>query len=170
MAQFVIHNRSVAYCNLCDLGRGYLTHRVTWLIEHMITWFFLKALSLPLPGQWLPILANFDLNWVGHNHPVTWLIYHVITLYSQKGASSVPQRQWPSNLVGLWVRVKGPHLLFQVTCRSSDCMLFEKRPVSANASPQNSGGDIKHRKTDKLNVFFVIQKILRFDSYRYTPL
>ena len=87
-----------------------------------------------------------------------------------KGTSPVSQRQWPSNLVGLWVRVKGPHLLFQVTCRSSDHVLFEKRHVSTNARPQNSAGDIKHRKTHKSKAFFVIQKILTFDSNWYIPL
>ena len=130
--------------------------------------FFEKALFLPLLGQWLPILASCDLSWLDHNHWVKWPIYHVITLYSQKGASPVSQRQWPSNLVGLWVRVKEPHLLFQVTCRSSDRVLFEKRHLSTNPGLQNSTGDIKHRKTYKSKAFFVIQKIVTFDSYRYT--
>ena len=31
-------------------------------------------------------------------------------------------------------------------------------------------GDIKHRKTHKSKAFFVIQKILTFDSHQYTPL
>ena len=106
-----------------------------------------KALSPPSLEQWPLILANCDLNWVGHNHPVTWLIYHVITLYLQNRTSPVSQRQWPSSLVGLWVRVKESYLLFQVTCRSSDRVLFEKRHVSTNGREQNSAGDIKHRKT-----------------------
>ena len=131
--------------------------------------FFKKALSLPSLGQWLPILASYDLRWVDHNHRVTKPIYHVITLYSQKEATPVLQRQWLFNLVGLWVRVKEPHLLFQVTCRSSDRVLFEKRHLSTNPGLQNSTGDIKHRKTYKSKAFFVIQKILTFDSYRYTP-
>ena len=59
-----------------------------------------------------------------------------ITLYSQKCAFPVSQGQLPLNLVGLWVRVKRPHLLFQVTCRSSDHAIFEKSHVSANARPQ----------------------------------
>ena len=86
----------------------------------------------------------------------------MITLYSQKVASSVSQRQWPLNLVGLYVRVKGPHLLFQVTCRSSDHVFFEKRNVSTNGRPQKLAGDIKHRNTHKSKAFFVTQKILTF--------
>ena len=39
---------------------------------------------------------------------VTWLIYHLIALYLQRGGSPVWQRQWPLNLVRLWVRVKEP--------------------------------------------------------------
>ena len=140
-----------------------------WPIHHVVTKFFLKGLSLPLLGQWLPILTSCDLSWLDQNHRIKWPIYHVITLYSQKGASSVSQRQWPSNLLGLWVRVKEPHLLFQVNCRSNDRMLFETRHVSTNTGLQNSVGDIKHRKTYKSKAFFVIQKILTFDSYRYTP-
>ena len=85
-----------------------------------------------------------------------------------KEASPVSQRQSLFNLVGLWVRVKEPHLLFQVTCRSSDRVLFEKRHLSTNPGLQNSTGDIKHRKTYKSKAFFVIQKIVTFDSYRYT--
>ena len=92
-----------------------------------------KALSPPSLGQWKPILARRDLSWIEHKHRVTWLIYYVLTLYSQKSTSPVSQRQWPLNSVGLWVRVKGPHLLFQVTGRSSDHLPFEKRHVSPNA-------------------------------------
>ena len=65
--------------------------------------------------------------------------------------------------------MKGPHLLFQVTCRSIDHVSFEKRHVFTNARPQNSAGVTKHRKTHKSKAFFVIQNILAFDSYRYTP-
>ena len=129
-----------------------------------------KALSPPSLGEWPPILARCDLSRVYHNHRVTWLIYAVITLYLQKGASPISQRQWPLNLVGLWVRVKGPHLLFQVTFRSNDHVLFEKRNVSTNARSQNSAGDIKHRKPHKSKAFLVIEKILTFDSNRHTPL
>ena len=38
---------------------------------------------------------------------------------------------------GLWVRLKGLHLLFLVTCWSSDYVHFEKRHVSTNARPQS---------------------------------
>ena len=51
-------------------------------------------------------------------------------------------------------------MLFQVTCRSSEHVLFEKRQVSTNARPQNSAGDIKHKKIHKSKAFFVIQKIV----------
>ena len=127
----------------------------------MITWsrdFFKKSLSLRLLGQWLPILASCDLSWLDHNHWVKWPIYHVITLYSQKGASPVSQRQWPSNIVVLGVRVKEPHQLFHVNYRLSDRELFEKRHISTNAGLQNSAKDIKHRKTYKSKAFFCYSK------------
>ena len=142
-------------------------HVTHWSHDHVI---LKKALSPPSPGQWPSFLARCDLIWVDHNHRVTWLTYHVITLYSQKGVSPVSQRQWSSNLLGLWVRVKGPQLLLQVTYRSRDYVIFEKHRVSTNARPQNSAGDIKHRKTHKPKAFFVIQKVLTFDSHQYTPL
>ena len=66
--------------------------------------------------------------------------------------------------------MKGPHLLFQVTCQSSDHVLFEKCHVSTNTRPQNSAGDIKHRKTHKPKKIFVIEKILTFDSHQYFSL
>ena len=148
----------------------YLTHRVTWPIDYVITWFFKKALSPPSLGQWPSILATCYLSWVDRNNRVTWLIYHVITLYSLKGSSLVSQRQWLSNFVGLWVRLKEPHLLFQVNCRSSDCALLEKvmYPLTQGYRTQLEISNIKKLINQKL--FFVIQKILSFDSYRYTPL
>ena len=94
----------------------------------------------------------------------------MIKLYSQKGASPVWQRQWKSNLVGSWVKVKGPHLLVQVSSWSSDHSLFKKLHVSTNAKPQNSAGDSKHRKTHKSKAYFIIQIILTFDSNQYTPI
>ena len=66
--------------------------------------------------------------------------------------------------------MKGPHLHFQLTCRSRDYVSFEKRHVSTEARPQNSAGDTKHGKTHKSKAFFVIQKALTLDSYQYTPL
>ena len=37
--------------------------------------------------------------------------------------------------------MKGPHLHFQLICRSRDYVFFEKRHVSTDAMPQNSAGD-----------------------------
>ena len=125
-----------------------------------------KALSSPLLGQWPPILVRWDLSWVQPNHRVTWLIYHAITLYSLKGTSPVSELQWPLRLVGLWVKVKWPHQLFQVTCWSSNHVIFEKRDVSTNARRHNLAGDIKHRKTQKSKTFFVTQKVLTFYSHQ----
>ena len=132
-----------------------LSHVTHWSFDQVILKKALSPLSL---GQWSPILARCDLSWVDNNHRVTWLIYHVITLYLYKGASPVSQCQSPSNLVELSVRAKGPQVLFQVTCRSSDHVLFEKRHVSTNAKPQNSAGDIKHRKTHKTKAFLLFKR------------
>ena len=142
-------------------------HVTHWLCDHVM---LKKTLSAPSLGQWPPILARCDWSRVDHNHRVTWLICHVITLYSQKCASPVSQRQWPLNLVGLWVRMKRLHLLFQVTCRSSDHVLFEKCHASINARLQNSDGYSKHRKPHKSIAFFVVQKIFKFDLHWYAPL
>ena len=148
-----------SYYNFCDLGWRYLTHQITWHIDHVTTWYAKKALSSPSLRQWPPILTSCDLRWVDHCQWFTWLIDHVITLFSQKDGSPFSQRQWPLNLVGLWVRVKGSYVPFQVNCRSSDNLLFEKRHVYTKAMPKNSAGDIKHRKTHKPTDFFVIQEI-----------
>ena len=59
-------------------------------------------------------------------------------------------------------------LLFQVTYRSSDHVLFEKLHVSTNARPQDSAGNIKQRKTHKSKAFFVARKIFKFDSHQYS--
>ena len=139
--------------------------------DHLICKESLSSLFL---GQSPPILAKCHLSWVDLNHQVTWFIYHVITLYLQKGASPVSQRQLPLNLIGLWVRVKGPNLLFQVTCPSSEHFLFEKRHVSTNPRQSNieiSSRSVIHAKSQKSKAFsFVIQKMLTFDSHQYTLL
>ena len=130
--------------------------------------FFKKALSLPSLGQWLPILASCDLRWVDRNHRVTWPLYHVITSYSQKETSPVSQRQWPSKLVGLWVRVKEPHLLFPVNFNQViACFLRNVMyPLTQGYRTQLELSNIEKLTNQKL--FFVIQKILTFDSYLYT--
>ena len=133
-----------------------LSHVTHWSCDHAI--LIKSFISTFDRGLWSPILAKGDLTWVDHNHRVTWPIYNVITLYLQKGASQVSQRQWKSNLIELWVRVKGPHLLFQVTWRSSDHVLFEKHHVSTNTRPQNSARDIKHRKTHKSRTFLLFKR------------
>ena len=132
------------------------SHVTHWSYDHDI--FFKKALSLPSLRQWLPILVSCDLSWVDFNHRFTRPIYHVITLYSQKGASPVLQRQGPSNLVGLWVRAKEPHLLFEVNCRSSDRVLFEKWHVSTNAELQKWAGDIKIEKLTNQKLFLLFKR------------
>ena len=139
-------------------------HMTHWSCDHLIC---RKALSPLSVRQWPPILAMCDIRWVDRNHRVTCPIYHVITLFSQKGGSPVSQRQWQLKLVGLWVRVKGTHLLFQLTCRSSDHVNFEKCHVSTKARPWNSAGDIKHITNQS---FLCIQKISTFDSHQYTSL
>ena len=78
-----------SYYNLCDLGWEYLTHRVTWLIDHGIMSYAKKALYSPLLGQWQPILAWCDLSWVDRNHRVMRLLWstdHVI--FTKKCISS----------------------------------------------------------------------------------
>ena len=142
------------------------SHVTHWSCDHMI---LKKTLSLPLLGQSPPILARRDLSRVNDNHRVTWLIYHVITLYSQKCLSPVSQWQWSLNLVGLWARAKRPNLLYQVTCRSSDHVLLRNflYPLTQGHRPQL---DISNKKTPKWKDFFVIWKIFKFDSHRYTPL
>ena len=136
--------------------------RVSNPLSHVI---LKKALSPPSLGQWPPILVGCDLSRVDHNHRVTWLIYHVITLYLQKCASPVSQRQWPLNLVGLWVRVKRLHLLFQVPCLSS--IKYVMYPLTQGH--RNQLDVSKHRKNYKSKAFFVVQKVFRFDSHRYAP-
>ena len=117
-----------------------------------------------------PVLTRCYLIWVDHNHRVTWLIYHRIMLYSRKGASPVSQHQCPSNLVGLWLRVKWSQLLFQVTCRSSDHVLFEKRHVSTKARLQDSSEDIKHRKATNQKLFCYSKDINTWFASTYTSL
>ena len=136
------------------------SHATHWSYDHMIYKHmiykkgfistFVRAMATNFSKVWL------KLSWPQPSSHVTHLSCD--TLYEQKGASPVSQRQLPLNLVGLWSRVKGPHLLFQVTCRSSDHVVFEKRHVSTNARPQNSAGDMKHRKTHKSEAFFCYSK------------
>ena len=120
--------------NLGDLWLGYLTHGVTWLIDYVITWYakkpfistFARTMVTNLSKAWL------KLSWPQTSNHVTHLSCDRVM---QKGASPISQHQLPLNLVGLWIKVKEPHLLFQVTCRSSYHVLFEKPHVFTNARP-----------------------------------
>ena len=147
LPHFVIHIYVCYWVLLLLLQPLWFSVRESNLPSHV------THLSLPLLVQSPPILARSDLSRVNDNHRVTWLIYHVITLYWQKCLSPVSQRQWSLNLVGLWARAKRPNLLYQVTCRSSDHVLFEKLLVSPNARPQTSVGYIKQKNT-KMKRFF----------------
>ena len=44
-----------SYYNLCDLGWGYLTHHVTWLIDPVITWY---EKNLHLRWEWPLIICS----------------------------------------------------------------------------------------------------------------
>ena len=58
MPQFVIHIYFGCWVLLlllqpygeCDLGWGYLTHRVRWLIDHVITWYVNKSFISTFAG------------------------------------------------------------------------------------------------------------------------
>ena len=122
-----------------------LSHVTHWSRNHVtckksFISTFVRVMATNFSKVWI------KLSWPQPSSHVTH--YHVTNLYSQKGASPVSQRQWPSNsnLVGLKVRVKRPHLFLQVTCWSRDHVLFEKRYVSTNARPQNSAGGNKLKK------------------------
>ena len=123
---------------------------------------FARTMATNFSKVWL------KLSWPQPPTPVTHLSCdHVVFAKSCISSFTTPMTL---NLVGLWVTIKGPHLLFRVTCQSNDLLLFENRHVSPNARQQNSSGDIKHRKSHKSKAFFVIQKIVIFNSHRYTPL
>ena len=111
---------------------------------------FARAMATNFSKVWL------KLNWPQPSSRVFHLSCdHVIFGKRCIWSLTIDQSQWPLTLVGLWVRVKGPHLLFQVAYWSRDQVLFEKRHVYTNDRPQNSAGDIKHRKTHKWKAFFV---------------
>ena len=113
-----------------------------------------SPLSLRL---WSAILARCDLIWVDHNRWNTRLIYLVITLYPQKGASPVSQRQWLSNLVGLWVRWRTPPKI-QLTSRSRDYVFFEKRHVSTDAKATELSWRYQTQKISRIKSLFCYSK------------
>ena len=152
MLKFVLH---IYFCYWVIL-----THRVTWLIDYVIMWYARRALSLLSLGQWSPILARIwlKLSWPQPSSQLAHLSSdHVI--FAKRYISSFT-RPMSSNLVGLWVRVKGHHLFLPVTCWSRDQVFFEKRHIFTNARPQNSAGDTEQRKTHKSKAFFIYSKYI----------
>ena len=150
-----------SYYGLWALRRGYLIHRVTWIIDNLITWYAKQNFISSFAREMTTNFTRCDFSWVDLNHWVTFLIYHVIMLYWQKGASPVSQRQWTLNLVRLWVRVKGHHLLSQVTCWSSDHMHLRMLfydvmyPLTQDYRTQL---EISNRKTYKLKAFLLFKR------------
>ena len=148
----------------------YLTHQVTWLIDHVITWYARKAFISTFART---MTTNFSKVWLNLSWPQ--LSSHVTHLscdyavFAKRWISSFTT-QMTIELGRVTVRAKGTHQLFQVPCWSGDYVLFEKRHLSTNSRPQNSAGDIKHRKNHNSKACFVIKKILTFDSHQYTPL
>ena len=72
LLQFLIH-RYFCYWflllllyNLCDLGCGYLTHRVTWLIDHEITWYAKKSFISTFART---MATNFSKVWLKLSWP-----------------------------------------------------------------------------------------------------
>ena len=137
------------------------SHVIHWSCNHVI---FKNTLSSPSLGQWPLLLARCDISWPQPSSHMNHLSCdHAILAKMCTSSFTAPM----TTKLG---RVERPHLLFQVTCRSSDHVLFGKRHGSTNKKLQNAAGDIKHRKTHKSKTFFVIQKIFKFDSHRHAPL
>ena len=134
-----------------------MSHVTHWSCDHVILKGFISIFAKTMATNFIKVWLELSWTQLSRSH-VTDLSCHVITLYSYKGASPISQRQQPPNLVGVWISVKGPHLLFQITCRWSDHIVFEKRHVSTNARPQTSAGDIKHGKTHKSKVFLLFKR------------
>ena len=106
---------------------------------------FARTMTTSFSNVWL------KLNWPQPSNHVTHLSCdHVIF-----AKTCIPSFTTPMTIK--LSRVKGPHLLFQVTCRSSDHMLFEKRHAFINARSQNSAGDIK-QKNSQIKIFLLLFK------------
>lgn len=98
------------YYNLCDLEWGDLAYQLTGPINHVIMWYWEKAVFPPPLGQWPPTLARIwrRLSWLQPSSQVARILYYHLMFES---FTSVSQRQWSSDMVGLCIRVKRPHSL-----------------------------------------------------------
>ena len=91
---------STSYYKLFDIGLGDHTYRVTWLINHMVPWYSIKAKSLPPVGQRSSILVGLQVRVGGAQLP-----NHMNHLFPfLQGICS-------QNLGVFWLCFKGPYLL-----------------------------------------------------------
>ena len=129
------------------------SHVTHWWCDHMIC---KKSFTSTLARI---MATNFSKVWLKSSWPEpsshgTHLSFdHVI--FAKRCISSITM---PMTIKLGMVRVKESQLLTEVTCRSSDHLLFEKRHVSTNARPQNSAGDIKYRKLTNQKLFLLLKR------------
>ena len=113
--QFVIHIYFCYWVLLLLLQPLWFRVKVSHPPTHVTQWscdIKKRALSPPSLCQWPSILSRCDWSWVEHNNRVTWLTSRVITFYSQKMHLQFHNANDHQTWWGLWVRLKGLHLLF----------------------------------------------------------
>ena len=144
-----------------------LSHVTHWSCDHVTckkTFFstFARTVATNFNKVWL------KLSWPQISSHVTHLSYDHVIISKRCISSFTTPMTIKLGRVMSWSEGAPPTLSSNFLIKWSRA--FEKHHVSTNARPQNSVGDIKHRKTHKSKAFFVIQKILSFDSHQYTPL
>ena len=90
------------------VGWGDPTHKVTWHIDHVVTWQIKNAISLLSQGLWTPDLAGWWLR-MREIHPrshVTLQLRDHVT--NQKYLSSLSQVSRSTNLAGWWLALEDP--------------------------------------------------------------
>ena len=129
--ELILHNVIISsYKNPMDpkftrVGWEDLTHKVTWHIDHVVTWNT-KGATCPLSqGLCTPKLAGWWLRMRKAHPQVTWHINHVVT-WKIRDISPLSQGLWIPNLARWWLRMKGPHTQSHVTNQSSGHVTNQK--------------------------------------------
>ena len=109
------------------------SHVIYWSCDHvMLNKSYISSFGRTIANNFSKMWLK--LSWPQPSSDVTHLLCHYVIF--AKSLFLVSQRQYPLDLVRLWVIVKGQQVLLQVPCRSSGHVLFEKRHVSTNSRPQ----------------------------------
>ena len=127
--EILIYRRSLITSQKFLFQRCMFVNKVTWHIDHVVTWQIKNVVSLLSQGLWIPNLTGWWLMMGGphsQNHVAIPYRGHVII---KKAIFPLSQGLWTANLAVWWLRMRELHPQSHVTNYERFCSTFT-RPMA----------------------------------------